>query len=349
MLGVRLRLGDQPISAAAIFNTQQDRAAAQVYAHAVDGAQSAGRPLTVEKIFLDPSVRIPSNRFMKSIWLATGLVVETDAQRTEWRLKNDQALPMREFARRQVDCLRLVRNVATELERDAMELDLPVGIGVADLGDRMYWIELCGTEAVIVIDPTVAAEISTLDPYLFSQVGAILGLRAGQRIRNFTAQVRNGPLIEDPVVDILSRLYRKARQFNAQQPHYRVHFEQADLQTLISAAHERDAAVARDMSETLTIGGSRGHRDQRSLRVALHTVGHPRRWGGQFAAAAYPIGDPSDVDVRIINDANVASPEELFERVFGSETDRNDFHKGPNHHVIAGLLGYEPDETELYR
>ncbi|MGJ6127205.1 hypothetical protein QN239_31980 [Mycolicibacterium sp. Y3] len=349
MLGIRLRLGDQPISVAAIFNTRENRAAAEAHALTVDGARSAGRLLTVEKLFLDPSVCIPSGRFLKSVWLATGLAVETNRQGTTWRLQNDQALLTGEFARRQVDCLRLVRNAATELERDALELDLPVGVGVADLGERMYWIELCGTEAVIELDPAVAEDISTSDPYMFSRVRAALGLEAGQRIRNFTVQVRNGPLIEDPVVDALGQLHRKARRFNAQQSARRVHFEQTDLWDLITAAHQRDAALARSMSETLTIGGSRGHRVERGLRVALQVVGNPRRWGGQMAAAAYPFGDPSDVDVHFVNDPNVASPNELFERAFGAGADRSDFVGGTNHNVIAGLLGYQADEIHLYR
>ena len=51
MVGIRLRFGDQPISVAAIFNTRTDRAAAEAYARAADGAESAGRQLKVEKLF----------------------------------------------------------------------------------------------------------------------------------------------------------------------------------------------------------------------------------------------------------------------------------------------------------
>jgi hypothetical protein len=349
MLGIRLRFGDQPISLAAIFNTREDRAAAEAHARAADGAESAGRRLTVEKIFLDPSVRIPSSRFMKSVWLATGLPVGKDPAKNAWGLRTDKPLSVGEFMRRRVDCLRLVRASATEQERDAMELDLPVGVAVADLGERMYWIELCGTEAAIEIKPDVAACINSSDPYLFSRVSVALGLKAGQRIRNFTEQARSGrPLLEDPVVDTLNYLYQKARRFNAQQPPRRVQFEQTSLCELIAAAHARDSAVARIMSETLTIADRRGHRDQRCLRVAIHAFGDPRRWGAQTTVAAYPVGDPSDVDVRIVVDPNIESAEELFIRAFGSSADRTDFHGGTNHETLASLLGHETDEIQLY-
>ena len=348
MLGIRMRLGDQPISVAAIFNTIADRAAAEAHARAADGAESAGRRLTVEKVFLDPTVQIPSSRFMKSVWLATGLPVGKDKEKNSWGLRTEQPLPVGEFARRRVDCLRLVRDAATEQERDAMELDLPVGVAVADLAERMYWIELCGTEAAIEMNPDVAANINSSDPYLFSRIGAVLGLQAGQRIRNFTEQSRNGrPLLEDPVVDTLDYLYQKARRFNGQQPARRVQFEQINLHGLIEAAHMRDSAVARTMSETLTIANKRGHRDPRCLRVAINAFGDPRRWGGLITVAAYPIGDPRDVDVRIVNDPNIASADELFTRAFGAGADRTDFHGGTNHEMIASLLGHENDEIQL--
>ena len=180
--------------------------------------------------------------------------------------------------------------------------------------------------------------------------GRLLGARteAGQRIRNFTEQNRNGrPLLGDPVVDTLDYLYQKARRFNAQQPARRVHFAQTN--ELIAAAHVRDSAVARTMSETLMIGGQRGHRDPRCLRVAICAVGDPRRWGGQITVAAYPVGDPRDVDVRIVNDPNIASPEDLFVRAFGASADRSDFHCGTNHEMIASLLGHETDEIQLFQ
>ena len=65
-------------------------------------------------------------------------------------------MPIVEFAPPGVDCLRLVRSEAIESEREATLPDLPVDVGIADLGDRMFWIELCGTESVMEVDPAVA-------------------------------------------------------------------------------------------------------------------------------------------------------------------------------------------------
>jgi hypothetical protein len=177
MLSLRLRFGDQPISVSAIFNTREDRAVALAQARAVDNAESFSRRLTVEKILLDPVVRIPSSRFFRSIWFATGLQLERT--QTKWWLLTEQELPTAEFARRRVDCLRLVRGAATETERDAMELDLPVGVGIANLGDRIFWIELCGTESAIEVAPAVASSISSSDPYLFSRPWGRAGTRTG--------------------------------------------------------------------------------------------------------------------------------------------------------------------------
>ena len=347
MLGVRLRFGDQPVSVSAIFNTDTNRAAALSHVLAADGAESAQRRLTVEKTLLGPTVRVPSNLFLNSIWHATGLpVVKTPKG---WVLRTETVLSIGEFARRRVDCLRLARDAATESEREAMELDLPVGVGVADLGERMYWIELCGTEAIIEVDPAVAAQISTSDPYPYSRLSVALGLTSGQRIRNFTEQTRGAPLVEDPVVDTLNDLWSNARRFNADQPPRRVLFEEGNLHQLIRATHIRMSDIARTMSETLTIAGHRGHREQRSLKVAIHAFGDPRRWGGLPTAAAYPIGDPRETEVRIVEHPDFGSAEEFYEYAFGAGADRTDFHGGRSSEMIASLLGHEKDEIQLYR
>jgi len=74
--------------------------------------------------------------------------------------------------------------------------------------------------------------------------------------------------------------------------------------------------IAQTMSETLTVAGQRGHREQRSLNVAIHAIGDPRRWGGLATVAAYPIGDPGQVSVRIVDRRDIA-PDMLYEYAFG--------------------------------
>src|ERR1700687_2499805 len=140
MLAARLRFGGRPVSVSAIFNNDADRAAALAHLQAVDGAQSVQRRLTVEKTLLGSGVRVPSTLFLNSVWHATGVPVETN--RTKWSLRTEMVLPIGEVARRGVDCRRRVRTAPTEAEREAMELDLLVGIGTADLGELLYWIEL---------------------------------------------------------------------------------------------------------------------------------------------------------------------------------------------------------------
>lgn len=348
MLGLRLRFGDQPISVAAIFNTPDDRAAAISHARAADGAESAQRRITIDKMLIEPTIRIPSSLFLHSVWFATGLPVERDD--SKWWLRTQTVLPIVEFARRRVDCLRLVRSAATDSECDAMELDLPVGVGVADLGDRMFWIELCGTESVVEIESAVAASISSADPYLYSRLGVALGLTSGQRIRNFTEQFRGEPLVEDPVVDTLNDLWAKARRFNADQAPRKVIFDEENLNNLIRKAHLRMASFARSMSEALTIAGRRGHRDQRCLKLAILADGDPSRWGNSVAVAAYPVGDPHDSEVRIVTDrANIESPEDLYTCAYGANADRTDFHGGRNIDMISSLLGHHKDEIQLHR
>lgn len=344
ILAARLRFGDQPISISAIFNTDADRAAALAHLRSADGAESMQRHLNVDQTLLVPGERVPSALFLSCVWHATGVPVESN--RSKWWLRTSMVLPIDEFARRRLDCLRLVRDAATQAEREAMELDLPVGIGIADLGDRLYWIELCGTEAVIQIDPAVAAQISRADRYLYSRLSAALGLTRGQRIRNFTEQIRGEPLVEDPVVDTLNDLWLKARRFNTDQAPRSIVFNEANLNLTIKATHLRMSHIARKMSETLTIAGQRGHRDPRSLNVAIHASGDPRKWGGLVTMAAYPVGDPQEVSVRVV-DRHDITPDRLYEYAFGANADRTDLHAGRTGEMIASLLGHQRDEIQL--
>jgi hypothetical protein len=83
-------------------------------------------------------------------------------------------------------------------------------------------------------------------------------------------------------------------------------------------------------------------------RVAIHAFGNPRGWGGLATIAAYPLGDPHDVDVRIVDDPDVR-PEGLFDSAFGAGVDKTDLHGGRSSEMIASLLGYEKDEIQLVR
>jgi hypothetical protein len=64
--------------------------------------------------------------------------------------------------------------------------------------------------------------------------------------------------------------------------------------------------------------------------------------------AAYPIGDPREASVRIVDRQGFGSAEELYAHAFGADADRTNLHGGRSGEMVASLLGHEPDEIVLY-
>jgi hypothetical protein len=63
--------------------------------------------------------------------------------------------------------------------------------------------------------------------------------------------------------------------------------------------------------------------------------------------AAYPIGDPGQVSVRIVTRRDIR-PDELYGYVFGADAGRTDLRGGRSGEVLASLLGHELDEIALH-
>lgn len=101
------------------------------------------------------------------------------------------------------------------------------------------------------------------------------------------------------------------------------------------------------MSETITIGGERGLRPSRALRLAIHTHGPSTRPAHRVAVCAWPPGDPEDVQLKYVSDESVKSAEAVYTAAFGSEADSTDLHAGMLPTMLASLLGFADNEIEI--
>ncbi|MFQ6397571.1 hypothetical protein ACLMAJ_29510 [Nocardia sp. KC 131] len=343
-VAIRARFGEQPFFATAVFNNQALRTAALGILDDLNES-SFGRTFTVDKVVVDPSEPIPSVRFFRALNMATGLQMERS--QSKWWMRTDITLPINVFAWRQLEAMRFVRSQTGGLEREALGLDRAIGIGVAEVGDTTYWADLRGLDTVLVKE--IPADQSMDSPYTFYNLERLFALKPGQSIMNFTTEVRGEPRIEDPVVDLFSDLWENARRFNKTQPRRKVPTNEPSLTEHIRASHVRDQEVARRLSETITIGGHRGHRDMTALRLAIHTRRAPT--GLQFgpALAVFPPGSPDDVKVALVDGTGINSADHLLEKAFGSINQWEFPVAGPTNEVIATLLGHEPDEIQLTR
>jgi hypothetical protein len=344
LLGVWLRYGQQPVTVVAVFNNGGDRMSAEREIANLKGS-SFGRKLLVEGIFHDPTQTIASLRFLRAAYFATGLQVNTDRQR--YWLHNSAALTMAEFAQRQVDLLELLHVHTDELERQVYGLTRPRGIAIARREKTEYKLEVFGTAHVYPMDFDQIEQILGSDSLISAQVELALNLSPECTTRYLTTQRWQDERTHDPVIEALSSLRQHAEKFNTRQPRTQVHLERHRLRAELKAAHTRDQQLARQMAENITIGGRRGPRPQRALRLAICSHGSAHRLEHRGAVCAWPIGDPEDVQIEYISGEPTQTAEAMYARAFGADAATTDLHAGKLPEILASLLGFDKNEIEV--
>ena len=345
LLVIWLRFGDQPVTVVGVFNSNAERSAAEREVMNLTGT-SFGRRVMVERTFRDPTNTIASLRFMRAVYFATGLRVNIDRRRNYW-LDNPAALSMEEFAQRQVDLLELLRSETDELEREVYGLTQPAGVAIARRDKTEFRLDVRGSAHVYPMDFGQMEDILAQDSLISARMELALDLPPNITTKHLTTQTWRHERTQDPVVELLGSLRKQAEQFNARQPRSEVHLEKRRLQGQLRAAHVRDQQLARRMSETITIGGERGLRPSRALRLAIHTHGPSARPGHRAAVCAWPPGDPKDVQLQYVSDESVDSDEAMYRAAFGSTADITDLHASMLPGMLASLLGFADNEIEI--
>ncbi|WP_157935281.1 AAA family ATPase [Mycobacteroides abscessus] len=344
LVGVWLRYGDQPVTVVGVFNNNADRASAEREIANLAGA-SFGRRLVVDRTFRDPTSTIASLRFIYAIYYATGLRVHTNG--SEYGLEITNALPMEEFAQRQVDLLGLLRSETDELEREVYDLTVPAGVAIARRDKTEYRLGIQGAAHVYPMDFDEIESILTRGSQVHARMELALNLPPNITTKHLTTQTWPDERTQDPVVELLGTLRKQAAEFNARQPRTVVHLEKRRLQRQLTTAHMRGQQLARRMSETITIGGERGVRPSRALRLVIHTHGPRNRPTQRAAICALPPGDPSDVQIRYVSDTSVENAEAAYKAAFGADADTTDLHAAMLPEMLALLLGFADNEIEV--
>ncbi|WP_229745860.1 hypothetical protein [Rhodococcoides trifolii] len=346
MLAVTVDYGGQPISMAAIFNRTDYRRAAKKSAAAVD-EMSYGRRVKTTRAFEDQISTIPSQKLFQAAYLASGRPIEADGRGTWWMRNPAPPLPIHEYAFRQRTLAEVLRSRLTDVEQEIYALREPRGYAVGRAPDDTYlFVELRGTTRVLDLTFEQMELLQDDKPFTFARLEHHLNLRRGESTHLFTGRTQPEGLIDDPVISLMASFWQQARDFNKHQPRYRIKARAGALTQALRSAHADTAALARALSEQLTIGGMRGHRPQHGLRVAVH-LGPTE--SSSLVAYTQPIGDPSDVQVRFL--APTVEPSGLDD-LYGSVFDNpfgDEIFGGPSASTVANLLGYDDDEIELVR
>jgi hypothetical protein len=344
VLGIWLHYGDQPVTVVGVFNTTAHRAAAEREMANLSGT-SFGRRVVIDRTFQDPTHTIASLRFMRAVYFATGLSVHSDHR--EYWLDNPPPLPMLEFAQRQVDLLGLLRSETDELEREVYDLTQLSGVAIARQGNTEYRLDVRGAAHVYPMDFDKTTDILAEKSLVSARMELALGLTSTISTKHLTTQTWLEERTQDPVVELLGTLRKRAEKFNARQPRTVVRLEKGRLQAQLAAAHIRDQRLARKISETITIGGERGIRPSRALRLAIGTHGPPNRPTQRATICAWPPGDPGDVEIRYVSDESIENAEGAYKAAFGADADTTDLHGGMLPTMLASLLGFADNEIEI--
>lgn len=342
-LGVWLHYGDQPVTVVGVFNTRGERAVAEQEIRNLTGA-SFGRRIVVDRTFRDPTHTIPSLRFLRAVYFATGIAVHFDGR--EYHLDHPPALSMLEFAQRQVDLLAALSPETDELEREVYDLTQPCGVAIARRGTTEYRLDVRGAAHVYPIDFERTTSILEQGSLISARMELAMELPAAITTKHLTTQVWTKERTQDPVVELLNTLRKQAEKFNARQPPTQVRLEKRRLHTQLAAAHIRDQQLARKLSERITIGGERGVRPARALHLAIQSHG-PRNRPTQRAVCAWPLGEPADVQIRYVSDESIESAGGLFEAAFGPDADTTDLHGDMLPGMLASLLGFAANDIEV--
>lgn len=344
VLALWVDYGGQPISMSAIFNTTASRRDAKASALTVDTV-AYGRRVKTARVFEDQASAIPSLRLFQAVHLATGRPVASNGADKWWMENPGSELPMREYAYRRAALVDILRNNVSDVEREIYALTEPRGYAVGQGSDATYFfVELRGTSRVIELTANQLDMLQDDGPFRFARLEHHLALRPGERTHHINERVQSAGLIDDPVVDLLEDFWKAARRFNQHQPPHKVKMKAGALTQLVRSAHIRTAALARTLSEQLTIGGERGHRPQHALRVAVHlgSTGIP-----SMVAYSQPVGDPTDVQVRFApRSSRPGDVSDLYAELYG-EHEAGDIYGDEAQSAIATLLGFGDDEIEL--
>ena len=347
LLVVWLWFGEQPVTIAAVFNNPTQRRIAESAVANLSGS-SFGRRVVVDRTLCDPSKTIPSMRLFRAMWLATGLSVHGDPDGNFW-LNLPEALPMGEFAQRQLDLYDVLRTEASPIELEAYGLVQPVGVAIARRATREFRVDVRGSAHVYVMDFEEVEHILAEEPLVSARMELALDLPSHVTTQHLTTQTWTGERVQDPVVELLSGLHGKAVRFNERQPRTQVGLDTPRLRAQLAAAHTRDQHLATLLSERITIGGRRGHQPTRALRLAIHTHGPAAQPARRFALSALPIGDPEDVQIRHVAGGELDTPEKIYRAAFGPDEEMTDPHGGMLPEVVAALLGHAESEIEFVR
>ena len=176
-----------------------------------------------------PVEPVPSGRFLQAARRVLGkdLKLGHDGVSGKRGLASPMSAEQRLSLRAGV--LQVVRARSSMIERYAVELDQPIGFLYFEDGDSIEIAEVIGGREGARPAPSVFGRPRD-DPFEIFRIEELGNLAAQERVGIATFSVSHVPRLDDPAVDTLTDLAKRATRFNATQRQLVLTFDEADLQ-----------------------------------------------------------------------------------------------------------------------
>jgi len=293
-----------------------------------------------------PVEPVPSGRFLQAAQRVLGKDLKLGHDGVSG--KRDLASPMSAEQRLSLRAgvLQVVRTRSSMIERYAVELDQPIGFLYFENGDSIEIAEVIGGREDARPAPSVFGRPRD-DPFEIYRIEELGDLAAHERVGIATFSVSHIPRLDDPAVDTLTDLAKRATRFNATQRQLVLTFDETDLQHRLMDAVNMRLEDARALYDSGVFGGGGKRPTALSHEVivdplpeAVPRLFEGRWWNGRVVVRAID-QDHDEVRLRI---SGRRLPDHLFDEL---PDDCLECTQGSADQIIATLLGYRDADVRF--
>jgi hypothetical protein len=300
----------------------------------------------LKDLIAHPGDPVPASRFLRAAarLLRGQLKLENDGTGASRDLGTPTAVEQRLALRAAV--LKLVRERSSTIERYATELDQPIGFLYLGEGERTEIAEVLGGREDSRPAPEAFARPRE-DPFEIYRIEDLGQLAPNERVGLATFSLSQQPRSDDPALETLTDLAKRAVRFNATQRRLAVSVDAQDLKDRIQQAVNTRLDDARALYESGVFGEGIEQPVPRSYEVLLAPVPQDapglfaeRWWSGRVITRKTSL-DRDEVSVRVMEGGLASLVDGMPEGDFVTCT------QSSAENIIAALLGYQEGDLDF--
>lgn len=231
-------------------------------------------PVVVREVNSEPEGRVPYLLFANALNMIEGVEGRFDSYGRSRNLQSQGGSRDGDYGAVKHTVIQVVREMATDHERRAFDLDEVLSIITAEDRDALFEYQVRGGAAE-------SRRLNSLpigfgnDPYWTYRIASMLNLQPDEAV--VKVQASYGSRDRDPIVEGVADLAERARVFNRTQPRRRVQYVLEELAAGMQAARRREREFAQHLIDAIQpLGRNLSLRPARRLEAHL---GRPVEYG----------------------------------------------------------------------